>query len=144
MSQRIKGLEVECVIVVDNVPESNTTAIKSFEITLKQDILTEEYLGEKSTRKDAIFKGLDGKMELHAENGEFLKLFKKITDKSTRRVPGIKINIKATLNFPNGERPIILIQDVEFGDLPLAFGSRADYGTIALTFETGQNVAVIG
>lgn len=144
MSQRIKGQEVECIIVQNNIPVANTTDIRSFELALKLDILTEGYLGETSDRKDSIFRGVAGKLELHVENTEFLRLFLSIADKAQRRVADFKINLKATLNFPNGERPIILIEDVEFGELPLNFASRSDFGAITLTFETGNNISVIG
>jgi hypothetical protein len=62
----------------------------------------------------------------------------RIVDKARRRTPGTKINVKATLNFPNGERPRVVIPDVEFGELPLNFGSRSDYGAVTLDFEASE------
>lgn len=138
MAQRIKGQEVEAILVVNGAPQLSTTDIKSFELTLQLEILSEGYLGETTDRKDSVFKGIAGSLELHVENQEFLRLFQAIVDKARRRTPGTRINLKATLNFPNGDRPRVLIPDVEFGELPLNFGSRTDYGAITLSFEASS------
>ena len=58
----------------------------------------------------------------------------KILDRAKRRTPGAIVNIKATLNFPNGDRPRVIINDVFFGELPINFGGRGDYGTFSVTF----------
>ncbi len=138
MGQRIKGQEVELLLVVNGNPKSNLTSVRSFEVTLNTEILSEGYLGETTERKDSIFKGLSGKMSLHIDSQEILKVFQAIVDKARRRTPGTKINVKATLNFPNGQRPRVLISDVEFGPMPLSFGSRQDYGSVDLNFEASD------
>lgn len=138
MAQRIKGQEVELLLSVNNVPLTSTTDIRSFEVTFQQEIMSEGYLGETTNRKDAIFNGISGSMELHIENRDFFNLFTAIVDKARRRTPGTRINLKATLNFPNGDRPRLFVPDLEFGELPLNFGSRSDYGTINLTFEASE------
>lgn len=138
MGQRIKGQEVEVLVVVNGAPKTNMTSVRSFEITLNTEIMSEGYLGETSERKDSVFKGVSGKIELHFDNQEVMKVYQAIVDKARRRTPGTKINIKATLNFPGGERPRVLVSDVEFGPLPLSFGSRSDYGTASLDFEASD------
>jgi hypothetical protein len=138
MSQRIKGQEVETILVLNGTPQSTITDIKSFEFTFDLDIMSEGYLGETTDRKDAVFKGISGNMELHFENADVFKLFTAIVDKARRRTPGTKINIKATLNFPNGNRPKVMIPDVEFGAIPVSFGSRTDYGSIKLDFQAAE------
>lgn len=135
MGQRIKGQEVEVLILVDGVPKTALFAVRSFEITLQHEVMSEGYLGETTNRRDAIFNGIQGRLEAHVESKEFLDFFFDVVNKARRRTPGAKINIKATLNFPNGDRPRILIPDVEFGSLPLNFGSRSDYGSVSLDFE---------
>ena len=45
------------------------------------------------------------------------------------------INIKASLNFASGATPRVIIPDVHFGEVPISFGSRQDYGSFSLTFE---------
>jgi hypothetical protein len=129
---RLKGQETELLIVVNGAPQNTITTVRSLEINTETEILSEGYLGETSERKDSIFKGMSGKIELHIENQDILKLFQKITDKARRRTPGVKINLKTTLNFSNGQRPRVLISDVEFGPMPLSFSSRADYANVSL------------
>lgn len=142
MSQRIKGQEVEIVVVVNGSPKRSITAVRSFEVAFQMDILAEGYLGETTKRKDSIFNGSRGKLDVHIENAEIFGVIQQITDRARRRGAGLTINIKATLRFPNGDRPKILLPDVEFGEIPLNFSSRVDYGTISLTFE-GSELSVI-
>lgn len=132
---RIKGQEVEVLISVDNVPQTTITDIKSFDVTFQLEQKSEGYLGETTNRKDDIFNGIKGKIELHFENEDVVTLIESIVNRATRRTPGTKINIKATLNFPNGQRPRMLFPDVQFGEIPMTFGSRTDYGSITLDFE---------
>ena len=134
MAQRIKGQEVELLLVSNGQPLTTIQTIRSFEFAFKTEILSEGYLGETTERQDSIFKGVRGRMEMHTDNEDILALFFAIVDKARRRVPGAIINIKATLNYPNGQRPRMLFPDVEFGELPFNFASRADYGAITLEF----------
>lgn len=138
MAQRIKGQEVEVLLVVNGEPQGALFDIKSFELAFQQEILTEGYIGETTDRRDSIFKGVSGRFEAHVENESFLQFFTALIDKARRRVPGTQINIKVTLNFPNGDRPRILIPDAEFGELPLNFGGRSDYGAVSITFEAAE------
>lgn len=138
MAARIKGQEVEVVIVVDGSPQRSITAIRSFELSFQQEIMSEGYLGETTKRRDAIFNGMSGKIDIHLENDDIFDLIQKLVDKARRRTAGIKVNIKATLRFPNGDRPKIIIPDVEFGEFPLSFGSRSDYGSVSLSFEAAE------
>ena len=138
MAQRIKGQEVEVLLVVNGEPQAALFDIKSFEMAFQQEILSEGYLGETTNRRDSIFKGISGRFEAHVENQEFLTFFTTLVDKARRRAPGTQINLKVTLNFPNGDRPRILIPDAEFGELPLNFGSRQDYGSVSITFEAAE------
>ena len=134
MSQRIRGQEVELMAVVNGVPAATTTAVKSFEVAVKTEIKEEGYLGETTNRYDEIFNGVRGHIEFHVDNQAFLDIVLAIVDRARRRTPGVKINIKATLNFANGDRPRVLMQDCFFGEQPIGFGSRTDYGTYRLEF----------
>ena len=136
--QRIRGQEIEVLVVVNGAPKTNMTSVRSFEVTLNTEVMSEGYLGETTERKDSIYKGVSGKIELHFDNQEVMKVYQAIVDKARRRTPGTKINIKATLNFPGGQRPRVLISDCEFGPMPLSFGSRSDYGTASLDFEASD------
>jgi hypothetical protein len=132
MAQRIKGQEVEVLVVVNGVPQTNLTDILSFDVTPAFEIKEEEYLGETSKRFDEIFNGVSFSMELHFEDAGVLTFMQTIKDRAERRLPGTTINVKATLNFPNGERPRIMLKDCYFGDMPLSFGGRSDYGTFSI------------
>lgn len=117
--------------------------MRSFELAFQTEILREGYLGETTQRRDEIFNGIRGKMELHFENQAVFGLFASIVNRARRREPGVRINIKAALNFPNGERPVVNIPNVFFGEMPVNFGSRADYGAISLEFEA-ESATVVG
>jgi hypothetical protein len=132
---RIKGQEVEIVIVSGSTPLETITDIKSFEMTAQLEILREGYLGETTDRRDEIYKGVKGRMELNFENDDIIALMRQVVDRARRREPGLKINIKATLVFGNGDRPRINIPNAFFGEIPMNFGSRSDYGSITLDFE---------
>jgi hypothetical protein len=138
MSQRIKGQEVEVMLIVDGVMKDTTTAVRNFEVAPKLEIKEEGYLGEKSNRFDEIFNGVRGRFELHVENKDFLDIMMAVIDRAKRRTPGTQINIKATLNFPNGDRPRVLISDAFFGEMPLNFGSRSDYGALTIEFASSD------
>ena len=138
MGQRIKGQEVELLVVLDGKPQTNITTIKDFEFTPELEILDEGYLGQTTNQKDSVFTGLAGKFSMHFDNQDILKFMASVIDKARRRTPGTKINIKATLNFPNGQRPRVMIPDCEFGDFPVNFGSRKDFGSVSLTFAAAE------
>lgn len=132
--QRIKGQEVEVLLIVDGQVEDTITDVRSFAVTLKFDRLQEGYLGESTDRYDEIFRGVQGAMEMHFENEDVFTFFQSIVDRAKRRTPGTQINIKATLNFPNGDRPRVVMKDMFFADVPMAFSDRASYGTVNLDF----------
>jgi len=126
---------VETLFIVGSEPLLSVNDVRSFEMAFQTEILREGYLGETTDRRDEIFRGIRGRMELHFENDDVFGLFTSIVNRARRREPGVKVNVKATLNFPNGDRPRIIIPNVFFGEIPIAFGSRSDYGTIGMDFE---------
>jgi hypothetical protein len=132
-SQRVKGQEVEVLLVVDGVPKTTITAVRSFTGTAMLELLEEGYLGETSDRFDELFKGAEGKIELHMDSPDALDLLVQIINRAKRRTPGTQVNVKATLNFPSGLRRRVLMQDAFFSNAPLAFGGRQQYGE--LTFD---------
>lgn len=136
--QRIKGQEVELLLVEDNVPLTSISDVRSFEMAAQLEILKEGYLGETTDRRDSVYRGYRGRMEVHFENRDVLDFMRRLIDKARRRTPGVQVNCKVTLAFPGSDRVRMLLRDMSFGEIPLAFGSRADYGTISLDFE-GQD-----
>ncbi len=140
--QRIKGQEVEVLLIVDGVVQDTITDVRSFEVAAKLEVKEEGYLGEKTNRYDEIFNGMRGRLELHFENRDVFDLLTSIIDRAKRRTPGTQINIKATLNFPNGDRPRVLVANAFFGEVPFNFATRGDYGTVGLDFQA-EDVQVI-
>lgn len=142
-SPRIAGQDTEITVVVDGEPIANITAVKSFDVTWKLTIKTEEYVGETTPRKDDFFEGLSGKIEIDMEGTDSLTLIQTIQTRAQNRALSTKIGIKSTLQFPSGERVIINIPNAFFSDIPMSFASRTDYGKITLSYEaeTGRIVS---
>jgi hypothetical protein len=132
---RIKGQEVEVRIVRGGEELTTITDVRSFEMAAQLELLSEGYLGETTDRKDEIYRGYRGSMELHFENADILTLMRSVIDRARRKEPGLQINIRATLNFPGGGTSAILLRDCFFGEIPISFGSRGDYGSVSLSFE---------
>jgi hypothetical protein len=137
MAQRIKGQDNELVLLTDGVPTENLMA-RSTELRWKLEILQEGYLGETTDRYDTIFKGIGGRMELHFDSPAMFELVERVVDKARRRTPGTRFNLKSTLNFPSGRRGRLVVPDLEWGEIPMAFGSRSDFGTITLEFAASE------
>lgn len=133
IAQRIKGQEVHIEILVDGVPQATFSDIRNFTVTPKLDKKEEEYLGETSKRYDEIFNGVDFDLEVNFHDRGVLDFVNTIYDRAIRRVPGTVVNIKATLQFPNGESPRVVMTNCFFSDMPVGFGSRSDYGTFKLS-----------
>lgn len=140
--QRIKGQEVEILIVEGGSPISTISDIRNFEMANILELLTEGYLNETTDRRDEKYNGYRGSFELHFENRDIIDFVRRIVDRARRRTAGLIINIKATLQFPNGQRVRIILKDCFFGEIPMSFGSRSDYGTVNMTFE-GSDYAII-
>lgn len=138
MAQRIKGQEIEVLLILNGVVQKTITDVRNFEMGWLTEILKEGYLGETTDRYDSVFHGIKGKMDFHFENSDIFSLIQSLVDKAQRRTPGTKVNIKATLNFPNGQRVRIIVPNAEFGEFPMSFGGRADYGSITVDFNASQ------
>lgn len=133
-SPRIRGESVEVRLIVDGKLQDTITDVRSFEFEHQIDTQQEGYLGETTDRFDEAYRGVRGRLALHVENDDVLDLFTKVVDRSRRREPGTRINVAATLSFPNGDRPRMIFEDVFFGGLPLGFGGRTEYGEVTLEF----------
>ena len=74
MAQRIKGQEVELMLVVNGVAKTTLTAVRSFEMSWQQEIKSEGYLGETTNHKDSVFNGIRESMEYNFDNPDILQL----------------------------------------------------------------------
>lgn len=109
--------------------------IQDFHVTAQFEIISKGYLGEKTERKDMIFKGVKFEMQLNVHTQDYLSFVKDVHDKAQRITPDTIFNITATLNFPNGDTPSVLLNDVSFGELPTDIASRGDYVAIKIQGE---------
>lgn len=134
-TQRIKGQEVSILVVTNGTLEDTITDIQSFEFEPEFEIISKGYLGEKTNRKDEIFNGCKGSMEIHLHTKDWFALLKKIKDRAQRIAPDTVINITATLNFPDGDTPSVTIPDVKFGANPHSVPSRPEYVKVKVDFE---------
>lgn len=141
MSTRIKGQNAEISIYENNVPLTTIRDIRSIEIAAQLEILREGYLGETTDRRDSVYRGLRGRMEMHFENRDVLDFMRRLVDKARSRTAGIRVNVEATFAFDT-DRVRLLLSDLSFGEIPIGFGSRTDFGTITLEFE-GQDYNVV-
>jgi hypothetical protein len=141
MAQRIKGQEVRVTVTgpAGNEESIGSGGIASFEIEFKTEILSEGYLGETTERKDDIFKGVGGRMTLHLDRQSYFSFVQRVTDRSQRRTASsARFNVLASLQFPNGQRPRVLLEDVFFGPLPVNVGGRDEYVEASIEFECAQ------
>jgi hypothetical protein len=132
IAQRIKGQEVHIEILVNGVPQSTFSDIKSFSVTPKLEKKEEQYLGETTMRYDEIFNGVDFDMEVNFHDKGVVTFFETIYARAVRRDAGATntvVNIKASLQFPKGEVVRVVLADCFFSDMPINFGGRSDYGT---------------
>lgn len=133
--QRIKGQEVSVIIVRDAVVEAELVDIKSMSVELELETKSQGYLGEKTNRKDDIFNGVKGDMEMHLHSQEYFLFTSAIVDRAKRVTPDVVFNISAVLSFPSGETPTVLIPDAKFGANPLSISDRGDYVSAKFAFE---------
>lgn len=143
MSQRILGQNVSVIIIRDSQPMQEIQCIRSFSFTEDLELKDEGYLGETTNRKDSVYKGVKLDMEMHAQNNKILELVKVAKDKAQRRTPGVRINIKATMTWPNGDTARMTFKDVEFGAFPVNIGSRTDYVTFKIEGACSEVQAVL-
>jgi hypothetical protein len=133
MTQRVKGSETRVTVTGPNGIEEGLTDIRSFEFGYERVVTEEGYLGEASDRYDDIYKGISFRFELHLEDQGAFQFVERVNARSQRRTAADEVfNVVTTLDFPNGERPRVNIQDCFFGTLPVAVGGREEYVTMTV------------
>ena len=134
---RIKGQDVIVSLVSNGSPESGffITDVRNFELTPKFEKLEEQYLGQTSKKYDDIFHGVDFKFDLHLEKSAAMTFIKIVQDRAASRGANTasRVNIMATLHFPDGQTKIITLKECYFDEMPLSFGGRQEYGQFTLS-----------
>lgn len=133
-AQRIKGQETEIILVVNGQPADSFNSVKSFDVEFMMDLLQEGFIGETSDRFDEVFKGCKGNIEMEFNTSAVFRVIEALINRARRRQPGTVVNIKTTLNFPNGQRKRLVFPNVNFGAVPMNFGGRTEYGTLKLSW----------
>lgn len=136
-SLRIRGQEIQIRLTRNGVLERTLTAIKSLTFTPKMDILREGYLGEKTDRRDNIYRGAAVELTFHPESSDALSLIAFIVARAKRDAPEATshVNVVFVAAFPNGQRPRISVPDVKFGDIPFNMPARDQYVDMKLSGE---------
>lgn len=137
-NQRVKGMETTVFMTQNGVTLAQLDSIREFEMTVKFKLLEEQYLGETTVRYDEIFEGFDGGFECHLTTATTYDILQAIIDRARRRVPGTKFNVKTTLQFPDGERKRVIIDNLFFGPLPNTIPSRDSYATLKFSFSAAS------
>jgi len=143
VSQRILGQNVSLIIIQDSAPLQEINCIRSFSFTYELELKDEGYLGETTNRKDSVFKGIKFDMEMHSASNDIFNFVRSAVDKARRRTPGTRINVKASMTWPNGDRAVITFPDAEFGAVPVNTNSRTDYVTVKLEGACSEARAVL-
>lgn len=135
MAKRILGQDTVITFMLNGQAVASLDDVKSFDFTPMFEIKQEGYVGEKTDRYDEVFKGASGRAELHFESAAVFNFVQSILDRAQRRLPGTSVNVKTTLNFPNGDRPLVILTDVFFGDMPFKVSKRDEYVDLSLDYK---------
>lgn len=133
MADRLLGQDTEVVVIKDNEPILTITAVKSFELGIQLEVLREAYLGETTDRRDDVFRGIRARLELTPEGREPIDLAVAVKERAQNRRSGVKISVKSTFSFPNGDRVIVVVPDCKFGEIPIGAPGRTDY--VSMTYD---------
>jgi hypothetical protein len=134
MDLPIKGQEVLCSVISPDGLETSFDHFKDHTFTFMLDIIQESYLGQVTDQFDEIFRGVKIELTLDLANSATLDFVTKIVDRAQRRTAAAtKFSITSALKFPNGQRRRMAFPDIKFGEIPVAFGKRDQYGEMKIT-----------
>lgn len=144
-TQRIKGQNVSIAVTGPNGEESVfEEAARSVQMTVQMEVLAEGYIGESSNRRDDIFNGITGQVEVHMQTAAFFRFMNRAKARAQRRTPAAeRFDFVGVFAYDNGERVRAVIEDVFFGEMPVNIPSRGEYVTVTLNFEA-QDMRTIG
>ena len=134
---RLRGDECQVRITQNGVLLRTLTAIKSVDIILKIEKKNEGFIGEGTQRHDEQYMGCAGTIQFQPESQEPLQLAFAVRDRASRRVAqgAVRVNMVLVANFPNGDRPKMTVQDMQFGDIPFNVAGREQYVSQTFDFE---------
>jgi hypothetical protein len=139
-AQRIKGQEVQILIVQDGSLADTLTDIQNFNMEDDFELIQKGYLGEPTDRYDEVYKGMKFDFEMHTHTQDYLTFVGAIRQRAQRIVPDTVFNITAVFNYPEGDTPTRLLPDCNFGPVGDKVNSRGDYKTNKFQGAVGQPV----
>lgn len=126
---RLRGDGMQLRVTAGGVIQRTWTAIENFTWTVFSEILQKGYAGETSDRYDTIYKGTGFDFNLDPEDASAFNLMQLIADRGARRgaAASQQLNIAFVANFPNGQRPRVIIPDISIADPSMGFANRDAY-----------------
>lgn len=135
---RLRGQEVEVRVILNGVPESNITAIATFEETFKLEKKEDGFLGETTNRYDHIFNGIDGKLEFQVNTNDWITFQNAIQSQARRKTPTTKIDLVRTDYYASGQTTIITYSDCKFGPQPTSVAGRGEFVKVSMDFSCSE------
>jgi hypothetical protein len=126
-SERIRGQEVNVIIVLNSVVQATLNCITDFEGEVSFEVISKGYLGEKTNRKDMIFNGAKFNYGLDTYTQDWIPFVQAAQALAKRTAPNNQINISGVFEYPNGDTPSMLLSACSFGPLPIKAGARNQY-----------------
>ena len=136
MAQRLKGEDTVITFTGPDGSEDGLSDISSFEAELQFDILKEGYLGETTDRRDDIFRGVTGSIDINISSADYFRFTQRVQDRAENRgAAGGQFDAQVSFNFPSGERVRLSFENIFFGNLPISASDRASYVSATISWE---------
>jgi predicted ester cyclase len=132
---RIRGQEVTILISQDDELRDEISEISKFSFIDMLEIISRAYLGQKSEKKDTIFKGVKGSMDVDMSSVRLLQFADAVKKKAKRETPDVVFTITAVLSFPDGTSANVIFRNLAFGEIPTDVAGRAEYVKTSFSFE---------
>jgi hypothetical protein len=108
-------------------------------IDLDIKILEEYYLGRYGADYDEMFNGMAGSLRYHMQTTTALSVQQKIEDRAARRSPAGEVwNLTCSIQFDNGSRARITIEDLKFGGVPIKIGGQQQFVEGSLEWKSSR------
>lgn len=132
----LRGDDIQAQLTRNGVLERTLVDFVSGNITGKFTRHYENYLGRQGEKVDEQFDHVEGALLVRPRSQAILVLYDLITQRARRQIAQdlLVVNLVTTLQFPNGDRPKVVVPDLKFGDLPLNWGGRNQYAETPLDF----------
>lgn len=143
MAQRFIGQDLILTPFLNGVPQDSYTDCRSAEVVFQTEIIKDGYLGQFTDRRDMVYRGVRGNFEIHFSEASVFDMVAGILNRARQRRGGNRIVIQMALQFPNGDRPLIVSEDAVFGEIPLSLPDRTSFGSLRFDWEA-DDVRFIG